>query len=188
MVVSGSRSTAAVDSIVADDVGRFPDRSVAEAMARVDPSRGPRGTGPTPRAGLLTAGDHDDLLNADLFDRYAQGYRRSAPQAGVPTLGYFAQVPHYISGEYAPAAMALLDAFGTHLNIAIESPSLRAEADLTRTRLDAATDADEKTKSYVERLEQMVDEARLPAGDELISEIERFLRDRGSEPGHGQVH
>jgi hypothetical protein len=27
----------------------------------------------------------------------------------------------------------------------------------------------------------MVDEQRLPTGDELISDIERFLRDRGAE-------
>ena len=108
--------------------------------------------------------------------------------AGIPSLGYFAQVPHYISGEYAPAAMALLDALGRHLDIEIESPSLRAEAELIRSRLDTAASSDEKTRSYVERLEEMVDEARLPAGDELISEIERFLRERGSEPGHGQVH
>ncbi len=27
----------------------------------------------------------------------------------------------------------------------------------------------------------MVDEERLPSGDDLIAEIERFLRDRGSE-------
>ncbi len=109
-------------------------------------------------------------------------------EAGVPTLGYFAQVPHYISGEYAPAAIALLEALGTHLQVSVESGALRAEAELLRSRLDVAASADEKTQSYVERLEQMVDEARLPAGDELISEIERFLRERGSEPGHGQVH
>jgi hypothetical protein len=33
----------------------------------------------------------------------------------------------------------------------------------------------------------MVDESGLPAGDELISEIERFLRDRGDAPGQGQI-
>ena len=65
---------------------------------------------------------------------------------------------------------------------------LRAEGELLRTRLDTATAVDEKTRAYVERLEEMVDESRLPAGDELISEIERFLRERGNEPGHGQVH
>jgi hypothetical protein len=29
----------------------------------------------------------------------------------------------------------------------------------------------------------MVDESRLPSGDELIGEIERFLRDRGTQSG-----
>jgi proteasome assembly chaperone (PAC2) family protein len=109
-------------------------------------------------------------------------------EAGVPALGYFAQIPHYINGDYAPAAIALIEALARHLDIEIEVAALRAEADLLRSRLDTAAAVDEKTRSYVERLEEMVDEARLPAGDELISEIERFLRDRGNEPGHGQVH
>jgi hypothetical protein len=35
----------------------------------------------------------------------------------------------------------------------------------------------------------MVDESRLPSGDELIGEIERFLRDRGGDgSGSGRVH
>jgi hypothetical protein len=112
----------------------------------------------------------------------------SVAEAGIPTVGYFAQIPHYISGEYAPAAIALVEALGTHLDVEIDVSALRAEAQLLRSRLDAATAVDEKTRTYVERLEAMVDEARLPEGDELISEIERFLRERGSEPGHGQVH
>ena len=112
----------------------------------------------------------------------------SVAEAGIPTVGYFAQIPHYISGEYAPAAIALLETLGRHLDAEIDVSSLRSEAQLLRTRLDAATAVDEKTRTYVERLEAMVDEARLPEGDELISEIERFLRERGSEPGHGQVH
>lgn len=109
-------------------------------------------------------------------------------EAGIPALGYFAQVPHYISGEYAPAAIALLEALGGHLDVDIDAAELRTKAEQLRTRLDTATAVDEKTRAYVARLEEMVDEARLPAGDELISEIERFLRERGDEPGHGQVH
>ena len=109
-------------------------------------------------------------------------------EAGIPALGYFAQVPHYISGEYAPAAIALLEALSRHLDTEIDPSELREEAEQLRARLDTATEVDEKTRAYVARLEEMVDEARLPAGDELISEIERFLRERGSEPGHGQVH
>jgi hypothetical protein len=109
-------------------------------------------------------------------------------EAGVPAVGYYAQIPHYINGEYAPAALALLETLANHLNVEIEVDELREESETLRTRLDAATSVDDKTRAYVERLEEMVDESRLPEGDELISEIERFLRDRGTEPGHGQIH
>jgi hypothetical protein len=111
----------------------------------------------------------------------------SIAEAGFPALGYFAQIPHYVSGEYAPAAVALLEAVTNHFDVRVEAVSLRAEADQLRTRLDTATSLDEKTRAYVTRLEEMVDESGLPAGDELISEIERFLRDRGDAPGQGQI-
>ena len=58
---------------------------------------------------------------------------------------------------------------------------LADEATQLRTRLDTATALEETTRTYVERLEAMVDEQRLPAGDDLIADIERFLRDRGGE-------
>lgn len=109
-------------------------------------------------------------------------------EAGIPALGYYAQIPHYISGEYPAAALALLEAVARHLDAELPTGDLNDEADQLRSRLDTATEVDEKTRVYVARLEEMVDEARLPAGDELITEIERFLRERGSEPGHGQVH
>jgi hypothetical protein len=56
---------------------------------------------------------------------------------------------------------------------------LATEAGELRTRLDTAASIDETTRSYVERLEAMYDEQRLPSGDDLISDIERFLRDQG---------
>ena len=55
-----------------------------------------------------------------------------------------------------------------------------------RIRLDAAAAREEGTKTYVERLETLVDEARLPSGDDLISEIERFLREGGQQGGSGR--
>ncbi len=100
--------------------------------------------------------------------------------AGIAALGYYAQVPHYVSGPYPPAAVALLRAVGRHLDTDIDSGSLDDEARQLRTSLDAAAALDDQTRTYVERLEAMVDEARLPSGDELISDIERFLRDRGT--------
>lgn len=105
-------------------------------------------------------------------------------KVGIPALGYFAQVPHYVSGPYATAALQLLRALGTHLGTEIPAPALTVEARELRTRLDAATGLDETTRTYVERLEAMYDEQRLPSGDDLISDIERFLRGQGgTTPG-----
>jgi hypothetical protein len=104
-------------------------------------------------------------------------------RAGIPAIGYYAQVPHYVSGAYPAAAIELIRAVGRHIDEDINLGSLNEEARQLRQRLDLATAADETTRTYVERLEGMVDESRLPSGDELITEIERFLRDRGSSEG-----
>jgi hypothetical protein len=104
-------------------------------------------------------------------------------KAGIPSVGYFAQIPHYVNGQYATAALALLEAVNRHLEIEVPPGGLANEAMLLRQRLDTATAADEGTHQYVERLETMTDEARLPEGDDLIADIERFLRERGNELG-----
>jgi hypothetical protein len=109
-------------------------------------------------------------------------------QAGIAALGYFAQIPHYISGPYPAATVALLRAIERHLDIELPLGTLTEEVDQMRRRLDTATALDEKTRLYVEKLEAMVDEERLPSGDELIGEIERFLRDRGTDQGGGRIH
>ncbi len=100
-------------------------------------------------------------------------------EAGVPAIGYFAQIPHYVQGPYALATVELLRTLERHLDVELPRGGLAEEARELRMRLDAATAADETTRAYVERLEAMVDESRLPAGDDLISDIERFLREQG---------
>lgn len=102
-------------------------------------------------------------------------------EGGVPAVGYFAQVPHYVSGPYPAASLALVEALGRHLGITLPTGDLAEEARQLRTRLDTATALEETTRTYVERLEAMVDEQRLPSGDDLIGEIERFLREGGTE-------
>jgi hypothetical protein len=104
-------------------------------------------------------------------------------KAGIPTVGYFAQIPHYISGPYPGASIELLLVLGRHLGLELDTGHLPEEARLMRVRLDAAAAREETTRTYVERLESMVDEARLPSGDDLITEIERFLRDGGNQGG-----
>jgi hypothetical protein len=102
-------------------------------------------------------------------------------EGGIPAVGYFAQVPHYVSGPYPAASVELLVALGRHLGVDFPAGDLPDEARQLRTRLDTATALEETTREYVERLESMVDEQRLPSGDDLIGEIERFLREGGTE-------
>jgi proteasome assembly chaperone (PAC2) family protein len=98
---------------------------------------------------------------------------------GVPAVGFFAQVPHYVSAAYPNAAIELLRHVGRFLGVEPPLGELPGKALETRALLDAATAADETTQAYIQRLEKMADEARLPAGDDLIADIERFLRERG---------
>jgi len=112
-------------------------------------------------------------------------FELTASSSGVPAIGLFAQVPHYVSASYPTASLALLTALGRHLGVELPVGQLATRALERRNMLDAATAADEQTKAYVERLEALSDESRLPEGDELIADIERFLREGGGRGGSG---
>ncbi len=101
--------------------------------------------------------------------------------AGVPAVGLFAQVPHYVNGPYPTAALALLTSLGTVLGAELPVGPLASQALERRKLLDAAAATDVDTKAHVERLELLADQSMLPAGDELIAEIERFLREGGPD-------
>ena len=118
----------------------------------------------------------------------------AASSNGIPAVGFFAQVPHYVNATYPAASIALLTALGRHLGIEPPVGQLATRALERRNLLDAATATDEDTKAHVERLETLVDQSRLPEGDELIADIERFLRegnrddDDGDEGGGSRLH
>lgn len=117
----------------------------------------------------------------------------AASTDGIPAVGFFAQVPHYVNASYPAASIALLTALGRHLGIDPPVGQLATRALERRNLLDAATATDEDTKAHVQRLELLADESRLPEGDELIADIERFLRggdggDDGEEGGGSRLH
>jgi len=110
----------------------------------------------------------------------------TASATGIPAVGFFAQVPHYVNATYPTASIALLTALGRHLGVDLPVGALATRALERRSMLDAASASDDDTKAYVTRLEALADESRLPEGDELIADIERFLREGGDdEPDEG---
>ena len=100
--------------------------------------------------------------------------------AGIPAVGFFAQVPPYASVGYAAASLALLDRLGHHLGVGLDTGDLVEEERGQRARYDAALAEDAVLRETVARLEAMVggleDGEQLPSGDELAREIQRFLR------------
>ncbi len=102
--------------------------------------------------------------------------------SGIPAVGFYGQVPHYVGGPFAAATLALLDHLGRHLGITIPLRDLPEQAMSQRQRLDAAAASDDDTREYIERLERMVgEEQRIPSGEEIAQEFERFLRNQGGE-------
>ncbi|MGH2526529.1 MAG: proteasome assembly chaperone family protein [Actinomycetota bacterium] len=102
---------------------------------------------------------------------------------GIPAVGFYAQVPHYVGGTYPAATIAILEYAQRHLGVAVPLGGLTDEALSQRQRLDQAVAADEDSTTYVARLESVVDNEELPTGDELVSEIERFLQQRDGGAG-----
>jgi len=99
--------------------------------------------------------------------------------SGIPAVGFYGQVPHYVGGPYAAASLALLDHLGRHLGVHVDPGDLPDQAAEQRQRLDVAAAGDDDTRQYIERLEAMAGQERIPSGDELAQEIERFLKDQG---------
>ena len=100
--------------------------------------------------------------------------------AGVPSVGFFAQVPNYVGGPYASATIALLEHAGRHLGVDLPLGELPEDAITQRSNLDDLVSAQPEARDYLERLEQGPVED-VPSGDELASEIERYLREQGSD-------
>jgi proteasome assembly chaperone (PAC2) family protein len=102
--------------------------------------------------------------------------------AGVPTLALWAQVPHYLSGGASPPAIrAVLERLTDLARLSVDLEGLDdqsvAYVDRVEEGLSDRPDVLEII-SAIEHGEDEVDETELPSGDELASEIERFLRDQ----------
>jgi PAC2 family protein len=138
------------------------------------------------RAGLLHEDERqgpDGLLRVP--SAAISALEHAVAESEIPAVGFFAQVPHYVSGRYTAATIALLEHACRHLGIEPPLGELAGEALTQRQRLDVVVEADDDTREYVARLEGVVDNEELPTGDELVGEIERFLQqgDAGGQPG-----
>ncbi len=127
---------------------------------------------------------------------------------GLPSVSLWAPVPHYVaSPPNPPATRALLERFGVVAHVGLSLDPLDSLVDLWRTQVDTAIADNDEITHYVRELEARADtddephpddgsaarssESRhpmsgddpIPSADDLVDEVERFLREQGpTEP------
>ena len=98
-------------------------------------------------------------------------------ESGIPSVGFWAQVPHY-AVPYAAGAIALIRRVETHLSVTIGAGALEEQAAGQRQGLQELFTDNPEAAAYLERLESMVGEQQIPGAENIGEEVERFLRNQ----------
>lgn len=102
----------------------------------------------------------------------------AAIDRGIPTIGFWARVPNYLGTRFVAAATTLLERLELHLGLVLDMSELLVEVEAQRRHLDAIADGRPDIQAMVEQLEALVDAGSEASGEQLATEIERFLRNR----------
>jgi proteasome assembly chaperone (PAC2) family protein len=104
---------------------------------------------------------------------------------GVPSVSFWAAVPHYISANAnPPAALALVRHLERLLDTRFDPSELEEASEVFMRQIGEVLEADEETAAYVRDLESREwddgddEDSGIPTGDELAEELQRFLRER----------
>jgi len=110
-------------------------------------------------------------------------------ERGIPSIGIWAQVPHYIASMTYPAAsVALLDGLREATDLVIDAATLRSDVMIQGRRLDSLVAANDEHQAMIRQLEELYDSStdqmpgmlgpmlEMSSGDDLAAEVEEFLR------------
>ncbi len=96
---------------------------------------------------------------------------------GIPGVGLWAQVPHYVAGTASPSAVqALLRRLGEVAKVGLDLGSVDAEVDGYLAKVEEGLSERPDVAELVKAIEAQAGEE--VSGDELAAEIERFLREQ----------
>jgi hypothetical protein len=98
-------------------------------------------------------------------------------ELGIPSVGFWAHVPHYVAGPYVGGALALVERVSSHLGIGLSVQALAEEALAERGRLDSVVAERPDAQAYLEKLEEAAPPAGISGGEDIAAEVERFLRE-----------
>ena len=151
-------------------------------------------TRPVPITGI---GSNESLIERLGFERSSyEGptgvvgvLHHACAQTGLESASLWAAVPHYVAASPNPkAALALIRSFEAVAGVAVEARGLEEDAGDYERQVNAAVASDPDVKSFVERLEETIDEVqegappeRIPSADSIARDFQRFLRQRGAD-------
>jgi proteasome assembly chaperone (PAC2) family protein len=160
--------------------------SLGALLADVPHTRGTRVTG--------TALDPSVAAKLDLTTSRYQGptgivgvLHTMLRNSSVPAASLWANVPHYITTSSNPGAtLALLTRLQELLGMSLDLRELEAANERFVTEVNSALSVNPEVAEYVRRLEEALDSGseemgeappgELPAGEELVLDVEEFLR------------
>lgn len=100
-------------------------------------------------------------------------------QVGVAATGLWARVPPYLAGgSHPPAALALIRTLERLAGVAVDVTELEAATKEHVEQVEQAIRERPQIAEFVEQIRNMVEQGadqRLPSGDEIADELERFL-------------
>jgi proteasome assembly chaperone (PAC2) family protein len=103
-------------------------------------------------------------------------------RAGLPSASLWAPVPAYVPGAPSPkGALALIRRAAEILDIGLVTTDLEIASAAYERQVTSVVEDDEEMTAYVEQLERRYAEERsnpLPDPEDLVAEVERFLRDQ----------
>jgi hypothetical protein len=114
-------------------------------------------------------------------------------EAGGDACGFAAHVPHYLTQSTFPAAtLTLLEHLDGQTGLHVPTETLREAAETSRTEVDEQIARSPENVAVVTALEEQYDNftaaregtgllgsaGEVPTGDQLASELERFLAER----------
>ena len=118
----------------------------------------------------------------DVPARALASIERACAERGLPAVGLWGQVPHYVAAmPYPAAAIAILDKLAEIGGLDLSSASLAPMVGPSIERIDQAVADNAEAAQVIGQLERYVDALEagrgdeLPSGDELADEIQRFL-------------
>jgi predicted ATP-grasp superfamily ATP-dependent carboligase len=106
-------------------------------------------------------------------------------RAGVPSLSLWASVPTYVHAAPSPkAALALVQRIADILDVSVTTTDLQIAAASYERQISDVVASDDDMREYLTRLEahhEAEAETDVPSSANLVEEVERFLREQGTE-------